>query len=128
VAFGFREVPSRSNGPVKIDTSVSKSISIDWGEETILVYQNEYSRVGILPRAAVDKFAITIEIKKTNAAMAIENAIASLKNQIPEFGKRPRKTDYSAIIDYLSIDPDSDYGYSFSQVSKAIVRNCGTKR
>jgi len=131
IAFGYREIPSRSNGPVEIDTTVSKSISIDWIEETIVVHQTHYSRVGILSKAKINELKnanTTKNTDKSNSAMAIDNAIDNLKTKMPNFGNRSRKADYSAIVEFLNVDPEKDYGYSFSKVSKAIVRNCGKKR
>lgn len=131
IAFGYREIPSRSNGPVEIDTTISKSILIDWIEETIVVHQTHYSRAGILSKAKIDelKNAKTTEsTDKSNSAMSIDNAINYLKTKIPNFGNRSRKADYNAIVEFLNVDPGMDYGYSFSKVSKAIVRICGKKR
>lgn len=129
--FGYREIPSRSNGPVEIDTSVSKSVSLDWSEESIVVHQTKYNRVGILSKATVDEYRkvkLEFDSNESNSALAIDNAIEQLKIEIPAFGARSRKADYSAIIEFLKVDPEQDYGYSFSKVCKAIVRNCGKKR
>jgi len=129
VAYGYRESPSRSNGPVRIDISSTRSIDVDWKYDRLETYDHVYNRVGILNSNEAElPFEQQSNSKPINAIGSIKTAIDTLIENNPEFIYETRKMQAHLVRKYLNVCHDKYDGYSDKNIAKHLRDICGLKR
>lgn len=124
IATGYREAPSISQSPVVIDPDKFDDPELDWRRETLTAHGIRYGRIKITsPKITQNPY-----LKATGSISVIDAAIEKLKSSDPQFSKGSRKLDCQKVRNYLQANHDAGYGLSDINISKAIVRICGSKR
>ena len=124
IATGYREAPSISQSPVLIDPDKFDDPELDWRRETLTAHGIRYGRIKITSPIITQN----LYLKATGPISVIEAAIEKLKSSDPQFSKGSRKVDCQKVRNYLQANHDAGNGLSDINISKAIVRICGSKR
>lgn len=125
IATGYRELPSRSQSPVRIEADRFESEEPDWGSETFNIHGIRYGRIRICDP---DELKILPPSHQSRGSiLAIDLVIDQLKLENPNFCEIRRKQACQLVRDHFGIDNKSGNGLSDQNISKAIVRKCGKR-
>ena len=129
VAYGFRELPSRSNGPVKIDATQSMSLDIDWLEGKLSTFECSYNRVSISSKSDASQSKANAPDKmKNNSIESIKSTIKNLINENGEFVGLTRAQQCENVRQTMSINHNQYDGFSDKNIEKHLLSMCGPKR
>lgn len=125
IAVGYREYPSISQSPVRIDPDKFNNDDPNWRKETFAVHGIRYGRIRICdPR---DLENLRDQRKRKGSIKAIDFAIDELRSIDPEFCEIPRKQACQRVRTFLRKEQKPGNGLSDQNISKALVRKCGQK-
>lgn len=124
IATGFREFPSRSQSPVVIDSTKFEADDPDWKRDTFEIHGIRYGQI----RVCFSETFSPVELTAKGSKAVIEQAIENLINANPDFANLPRQNSCQKIRDYLGAKEISGNGMSDKNLSKAIVKICGSRR
>lgn len=125
IAIGYQQSPSTGRTPVIIDSDKFEQDNPNWHRGTLKAHGIEYDRIRVAapnrPQSSNDAG------QPKGSKLAIETAIKQLQNSDPQFGKNLRQRDCQKVRDYLNARSMPGNGLSDQNISKAIVRICGSK-
>jgi hypothetical protein len=126
IATGYREFPTMSQSPVIIDPAKFENDDPDWQKQCLAVHGVRYGRIRITDPAFIENHANPEGPRGSKAA--IENAVAQLAKSNSEFGGLPRKISCDLVRNHLGQEYNAGNGLSNENISKAIVRICGSRK
>lgn len=126
-ALGYRHIPSKSRGPVKIDPIFFEYPNIDWDSNYAEFDGKAYRAIRIFdPRDLSDNQKL--KTGRPSSGAAINAAIKSLALENPDFCNQSRKIACDQIRQYIDKPAISGNGLSDKNLEKYIIKNCGCRQ
>jgi len=124
---GYRELPSTSAAPVEILPADFDYAQADWDNSKIIANGKTYGRVRVTDEAALPSAqSPTRRTGRQGSAQAIRNAVDKLASE-PGFCELHRAKACQKVREALGVQHNTGNGLSDINLSKYIVRKCGSK-
>jgi len=123
IALGYREWPSTSAAPVKIDPDFFENPDIIWDENWAEAYGKRYGRIRVIDPQCIPEFSKP-QKGRPGSGESIISTIDRLIRANPNFCYLPRKTACDQIRELIGKPNIKGNGLSDINLSKHIVKMC----
>lgn len=127
LAFGYRQAPSKSRGPVQIDPTFFEYPEIDW-EGNCAEFDGKKYRIIRIINSKDLRDEQKLKTGHPTSGPAINSAIIQLMKTHPEFCNIPRSVACEIIRKTINHPTISGNGLSDQNLGKYIIANCGRRR
>jgi hypothetical protein len=127
LAFGYRQAPSQSRGPVQIDPTFFEYPEIDWEGNSAEFDGKKYRIIRIINSNDL-KDEHKLRTGRPTSGPVINSAIIQLIKSHPEFCNLPRSIACHWIRDVIAHPSVSGNGLSNKNLEKYIILNCGRRK